>query len=169
MDNLVRAIRPSFQRRKLGPFWVSYPAPLQIPDPLKKWPESTGIGGRFETEWVAGLKRNHCPLSTGIYIPGFPRLFDRGANDPADMLLFGTAVLVMVSPADIDPEPAVPRLEDVFVGSHVPSALIYFLLLRMQIIELFYILSNSIMFNLYQHVKWQVDSRGAKVLLIEPE
>jgi hypothetical protein len=67
MDNLVRAIRTSFQRRHLGPFWVSYPAPLQIPDPLKKWPESTGIGGRFEPESVSGLKRNHCPLSTGIY------------------------------------------------------------------------------------------------------
>jgi len=45
-----------------------FPAPLQIPDPLKKWPESTGIGGPFEPEWVSGLKRNHCPLSTGIYI-----------------------------------------------------------------------------------------------------
>jgi hypothetical protein len=67
MDNLVRAIQTSFQRRNLGPFYVSYPAPRQIPNSSKKWPDSTGIGGRFETEWVSGLKRNHCPLSTGIY------------------------------------------------------------------------------------------------------
>jgi hypothetical protein len=67
MDNLVRAIRTSFPRRNLDPFSQSYPAPLPIPDPLKKWPESTGIGGRFESEQVSGLNRNHCPLSTGIY------------------------------------------------------------------------------------------------------
>jgi hypothetical protein len=67
MDNLVRAIESSFQRRKLGPFQKSYPAPHPIPDTSKKWPESTGIGGRFEPEQVSGLKRNHCPLSAGIY------------------------------------------------------------------------------------------------------
>jgi hypothetical protein len=33
----------------------------------KKWPQSTGIGGRFEPEWVSGMNRNHCPLSAGKY------------------------------------------------------------------------------------------------------
>jgi hypothetical protein len=59
---------------------LSYQAPLQIPDPLKKWPESSGIGGRFEPEWVSGLKRNHCPLSTGIYKVGEDRIITRLPN-----------------------------------------------------------------------------------------
>ncbi|MGA2092691.1 MAG: hypothetical protein ABSH16_04700 [Sedimentisphaerales bacterium] len=61
-------------KSKFFPYPLSYQAPLQIPDPLKKWPESTGIGGRFEPEWVSGLKRNHCPLSTGIYKVGEDRI-----------------------------------------------------------------------------------------------
>jgi hypothetical protein len=68
MDNLFRAIRSSFERRHFGPIRKTYPAPLPIPDTLKKWPESTGIGGRFEPERVAGLNRNDCPLSAGKYM-----------------------------------------------------------------------------------------------------
>jgi hypothetical protein len=29
---------------------------------LRGWPISTGMGGRFETEWVADLKRNQWPI-----------------------------------------------------------------------------------------------------------
>jgi hypothetical protein len=36
--------------------------------PLKKWPTSTGIGGRLRSEWVADLLRNQWPTSTGIHI-----------------------------------------------------------------------------------------------------
>jgi hypothetical protein len=70
MDNLFRAIRTSFQRRHLGPFCQSYPAPLQIPDPLKKWPKSTGIGGRFQPEYTGGkLDKSNRWLRIGKLIP----------------------------------------------------------------------------------------------------
>ena len=37
-----------------------------IPETIKKWPDYIGKGGRFESEWVAGLNRNHWPVSPGI-------------------------------------------------------------------------------------------------------
>jgi hypothetical protein len=75
MDNLFLAIVSSFLLRKRhdGLFLLSYPASLHldpIPEGHKKWPESTGIGGRIAPEWVAGMNRNYWPLSTGICISG---------------------------------------------------------------------------------------------------
>ncbi|MBM9513209.1 hypothetical protein, partial [Desulfogranum marinum] len=32
----------------------------------KRWPESNGIPGRNQLEWVAGMKWNHRPESPGI-------------------------------------------------------------------------------------------------------
>jgi hypothetical protein len=31
-----------------------------------RWPDSSGISGRFQPEYLAGLKRNRWPVSTGI-------------------------------------------------------------------------------------------------------
>jgi len=53
LDEVPRRINPISLGLAHGV--TRFRAPLQIPDPLKKWPESTGIGGRFEPEWVSGF------------------------------------------------------------------------------------------------------------------
>jgi hypothetical protein len=71
MDNLSLGIVVFSSRLRShdGRTALSYPAPLRflrIPAPAEKWPDSTGIGGRFQPESVAILDRNHWPDSTGI-------------------------------------------------------------------------------------------------------
>jgi hypothetical protein len=40
--------------------------PATIPFHFKKWPDSIGIEGRFQSEQVAGFFRNHRPDFVGI-------------------------------------------------------------------------------------------------------
>ena len=48
-----------------------------IPGKSKNWPDSTGIGGRFQSEQVAGFFRNRWPDFTGIRTI---RRIERSAN-----------------------------------------------------------------------------------------
>jgi hypothetical protein len=71
MDNLSLGIVVSSPRLRShdGRTSLSYPATLRflnIPARARKWPDSTGIGGRFQPDSVAILDRNHWPDSTGI-------------------------------------------------------------------------------------------------------
>jgi hypothetical protein len=89
MDNLFLAIVSSFLLRKRhdGLFLLSYPASLRldpIPEQQKKWPESTGIGGRIAPEWVAGMNRNYWPLSAGICISDEGRKMCHSINKNSD-------------------------------------------------------------------------------------
>jgi nitrogenase molybdenum-iron protein alpha/beta subunit len=64
MDNLLAGILVSSLKRAKIP-WLSRVS-YRYQQPISGVAGFTGMGGRFQTEWVAGFHRNRWPVWTGI-------------------------------------------------------------------------------------------------------
>ena len=77
IDNLLAGIYTSrlmvYEGYRLPFLWLPSAAicrlSLLIIKPAIRWPESSGMGGRNQSEWVAGFVRNQWPDCSGIRNP----------------------------------------------------------------------------------------------------